>query len=172
MSQFASELISIGGRELEKEDQFQRSLSVRRGEVGEVLRIDLACWHQYVFGRAILPKYDAKLKFYNDDRCYAELEVKLERKNYNFIMEYWEEGESVTSLTESIDKLADYSTRAYLLVFSANPSGRTEGQLRLIDGLSGLENRTSVHWFRTKNEKGEDYEFWIGGWRFTSGGRP
>jgi hypothetical protein len=172
MSRFVSEIISIGGRELEKEDQFQQSFFERRGEVGGVLRINMACWPQYVFGRAILPNYDANLEFDNNERCFAELRVKFERKNYFFILEYWKEGESLTPLTESVDRLAKNSARAYLLVFSANPSGQTEEHLRLIDGLSGVGERISMHRFRTKNTAGEDREFWIGGWHVASSGRP
>jgi hypothetical protein len=171
MSQFVSEIISIGGRELEKEDEFQQWFFGRRGEVGGVLRINLPCWRQYVFGRALLPKYDAKLRFYNEERCFAKLTVKFERKKYFFIMEKWQEGEPLTALTESIGKLAKYSSGAYLLVFSASPIGQTEGHLYRIDRLSGLENRTNVHRFRTKNEKGEDYEFWVGGWQVASRSR-
>jgi hypothetical protein len=168
MSRFVSEIISIGGQELEREDEFQQWFFGRRGEAGGVLRINLACWPQYVFGRAILPKYDAKLEFDNNERCFAELRVKFERKNYFFTLEYWKEGESLTPLTESVDRLAKNSARAYLLVFSANPSGQTEEHLRLIDGLSGVGDRASAHRFRTKNDKGEDYEFWIGGWHVVS----
>ena len=168
MSQFVSEIISTGGRELEKEDQFQQSFFERRGEVGGVLRINLPCWPQYVFGRAILPKYDAKLQFYNNHRCFAELKVKFERKNYWFVMEKWKEGEPLGPLTEAVDRLAKSPAGAYLLVFSASPFGQTEGHLHRIDGLPRLENRTNVHRFRTKNDKGEDYEFWIGGWRVAS----
>ena len=171
MSQFVSEIIAIGGRELEREEEFQQWFFRRRGEVGGVLRINLPCWRQYVFGRAILPKYKAKLQFYNNEHCFAELTVKFERKNYLFIMEKWQEGEPLTALTESIGKLAKHSPEAYLLVFSASPIGQTERHLDLIDGLPGLRNRTSLHRFRTKNEKGEDYEFWIGGWHAASSGR-
>ena len=168
MSQLVSEIISLGGQELEREDAFQQWFFGRRGEAGGVLRINLAGWRQYVFGRAILPKYKAELRFYNNDRCHAELRIKFKRKNIFFIMEKWEDGEPLTPFAESISRLAEDSADAYLLVFSASPLGQTEAHLHRIDGLSGIESRTSLHRFRTKNEKGEDYEFWIGGWRVAS----
>jgi hypothetical protein len=168
MSQLISEIISTGGRELEREDEFQQWFFGSRGEAGGVLRIKLPCWRQYVFGRAILPKYHADLQFHNNERCFAELEVKFERKKYLFVMEKWQEGEPQAPLTEAVDRLAKSSADATLLVFSANPFGQTEEFLRRIDGLPGVEGRSGVHRFPTKNDKDEDYEFWVGGWRVAS----
>ena len=168
MSQLVSEIITTGGRELEKENEFQQWFFGRRGEAGGMLRIKLPCWHQYVFGRAILPKHYADLRFYNNERCFAELEVKFERKKYLFVMETCQEGESLAPLTEAVDRLAKSSADVTLLVFSANPFGQTEEFLSRIDGLSGVEGRSGVHRFRTKNDKDEDYEFWVGGWRVAS----
>ncbi len=165
MPQFVSQLISIGGQSLEKEDQFLQSVSERKGEVGGVLRVRWDCYYQYVFGRAIITQYDSELRFNNDDRCFAELRVQLKREVYFFVMEHWKEGEPLTRLKQQVEQLAKYSNGAYLLVFSANPCGQTEGNVHLVDGLAGAENRASVHCFRTKDAKGDDYEFWIGGWR-------
>lgn len=163
MSQFVSELISIGGQSLEKEDQFVQSVSERRGEIGGVLIVKWDCFYQYVFGRALLGKYDTQLRFNNEEHCFAELKVKFKRKQYFFIMEHWKAGAPLTPLKEQVDKLAKYSN-AYLLVFSANPCGQTEENLDLIDGLKGAEGRAGLHRFRTRDAKGEDYEFWVGGW--------
>jgi len=164
MPQFVSQLISIGGQSLEKEDQFLQSVHARRGEDGGVLRVKLGCFYQYVFGRALLRNYDCQLRFEYEERCFAKLKVKFDRKNYFFLMENWKGGEPLTSLKEGVDRLAKCSNEAYLLVFSAGPYGQTEGNLHLLDGLTGAENRVGGHRFRTKDVKGEDYEFWIGGW--------
>ena len=129
-----------------------------------------ACYFQYVFGRAILPKYKAELIFHNKERCFAELRVKLDRKKkLFFMMESWKDGESLAPVTESIDRLAKNSTGGYLLVFSANPPGQTEGRLRLVDGLSEIGSRTGEHRFPTKNQQGEDCEFWVVAWQVAGG---
>lgn len=166
MSDVVSDIIAIGGDSLEREDAFEESFSARRGEVGGVLAVRQPCYFQYVFGRAILPKYKAELKFHNKERCFAVLQVKHARKKkLNFLMESWKDGESLAPVTESVDRLAKDSTGGYLLVFSANPPSQTEGRLRLVDGLPGVGSRTGEHRFPTKNQQGEDYEFWVVAWQ-------
>jgi hypothetical protein len=170
MSEIVSEIISTGGRSLEKEDEFELWYSARKGGAGGILAVKQACYFQYVFGRAILPKYKAELKFHNEERCFAELKVKVDRKKkLLFMMESWRDGESLAPLTENVEALAKHPAGAYLLVFSANPPGQTEGRLGLIDGLSGVGNRTDVHRFLTKSTQGEDREFWIGCWQAAGG---
>lgn len=164
MSDLLAEIIAIGGAELEREDEFEQWFFGNKGESGGVLRIDMPCWRQYVFGRVLLAKYHPELRFFNEDRCFGELKIKFQRKKYFFILENWTQDEPLKALTESVDRLAKYSGKAFLLVFSANPFGHTEDHLARIDGLPGVESRGSVHRFRTKNEQGEDYEYWIGGW--------
>jgi hypothetical protein len=168
MSQFISEIFSIGGRSLEKDDEFHEWYSQQRGEVGGLLTVNRPCFYPYVFGRALLPIYDCDLQFDNTERCFGELKVKHERKNYFFIMETWKEGEPLTPLTESVARLARSSARAYLLVFSASPPSQTEAHLRLVDGLPGVASRTGAHRFHTRNEKGEEFEFWVGAWQVGS----
>ena len=171
MSEIVSEIISTGGRSLEKEDEFERWYSTRKGEAGGVLAVKQACYFQYVFGRAILPKYKAELEFHNEERCFANLRVKLDRKKkLLFMMESWRDGESLTPLTESVEALAKHPAGAHLLVFSANLPGQTEDRLGLVDGLSGVGSRTHVHRFLTKSVEGEDREFWIGCWQVAGAG--
>ena len=167
MPRIVSELISIGGRSLEDEEQFQRSVLERQGAVGGILGVNLTCFPQYVFSRAILPKYHSKLEFTLDGRRVGELEVKFQRKKYFFILDYWKE-EPLAPLQEDVDRLSKQKAEAYLLVFSANPYGETEGRLRLIDGLSGVERTANVHRFGAKTDEGEDSEFWVGGWKVAS----
>ncbi len=164
MSQLVSEILSIGGQSLEQEEQFLRWFSERKGEVGGLLRVDLICFPQYVFGRAIVPTYSSTLKFTLEGRRVGELKVKYHRNEYFFIMDYWAD-ESLAPLQDDADRLATQKAEAYLLVFSANPYGETEGRLRLIDGLSGVEPRTSLYRLGAQTEKGETYEFWVGAWR-------
>jgi hypothetical protein len=171
MSETVSEIISIGGRSLEKEDEFELWYGAHKGLTGGVLAVKQACYFQYVFSRAILPKYKAELNFHNAERCFAELRIKLHRKKtLLFRMESWRDGESPAPLTESVEALAKRPTGTYLLVFSANPPGQTEGRLGAIDGLSGLGNRMGVHRFLTKGVEGEDREFWIGCWQAATAG--
>ena len=95
----------------------------------------------------------------------GELSVKIKRDAYFFIMDYWKD-EPLAPLQDDVDRLAQQKTvEAYLLVFAANPYGETEGRMSLIDGLSGVEPRTSVYRFGAQTEKGENYEFWVGAWR-------
>ncbi len=167
MFQLVSEIISIGGRSLEKEEQFLRSVQECKGKVGGILGVNLICFPQYVFGRAILPKYHSKLEFTLDGRRVGELNVKVQKRKYFFIMDYWRE-EPLAPLQGDVGRLAKQKANAFLLVFSANPYGETEGKLRLVDGLPGVERTASVHRFGAQTEKGEDYEFWVGAWRVPS----
>ena len=52
----------MGGRSLEKENQFLETDHERIGEIGGLLRVKLDCYYQYVFGRATFAKYDAQLQ--------------------------------------------------------------------------------------------------------------
>lgn len=164
MSQLVSEIVSVGGGSLEREEQFLRSVSERKGEVGGLLRVNLICFHQYVFGRALVPKYRTQLQFPLEGRRVAELSVQVRRSRYFFIMDYWRD-EPLAPLQEEADRLAaTQKAEAYLLVLSANPYGETEGKLALIDGLAGVEPKTAVYRLAAQTEKGEDYEFWVGAW--------
>lgn len=170
MTQFVSEILSIGGESLEREERFLRELSKRKGETGGLLRVDLICFPQYVFGRVVKPKFRATLEFTLEGRRVGELAVKIKRNAYFFIMDYWKD-EPLAPLQDDVDRLAQQKkVEAYLLVFAANPFGETEGRMSLIDGLSGVEPRTGVYRFGAQTEKGEDHEFWVGAWRVARGG--
>ena len=170
MPDLLSEILLLGGGSLEREDQFELSYSARKGLVGGILAVKQACFFQYVFGRAVLPKYKAELQFHNNGRCFAELRVKFQRKTFLFLMESWKGGEDLAPLTEDLDRLANHSAGGWLLVFSASPPGQTEARLDQIDGLPGLGGRVGEHRFLTKSENGEDYEFWVGAWQHPAAG--
>jgi hypothetical protein len=164
MSQLVSQLLSIGGRSLEREEDWLRSDAARKGQHGGVITIDDICFCQYVFVRAILPEYRSTLEFTREGRRVAELAVAYERKHHFFILDHWKD-EPVLPLQDHVDRLARQKPEAYLLVFSANPYGETEGKMRLVDGLAGVGERVAVHRFPAQTEKGEDTEFWVGAWR-------
>jgi hypothetical protein len=171
MSQLVSELLSIGGRSLEEEERWLRSDARRRGGHGGLLTIDRICFCQYVFGRAILPKYKSTFEFTLDGRRVGELGVKFERKHYFFILDHWKD-EPLAPLQDDVDRLAKQKAEAYLMVFAANPHGETEDRLRLVDALAGIGPRAGVHRFGAQTENGENYEFWVGGWRVPKGRTP
>ncbi len=167
MSQLVSKLLSVGGRSLEREEDWLRSDAERRGRQGGILTIDEICFCQYVFGRAILPEFDSTLEFTRDGRRVGELSVKFERRRYFFILDHWKD-EPLLPLQDHVERLAGQKAEAYLLVFSANPYGETDQRTRLVDGLRGVEPRAGIHRFGARIESGEDYEFWVGAWRAAS----
>ncbi len=164
MTQLVSQLLSIGGRSLEQEEDWLRSDAARKGQHGGILTIDQICFCQYVFARAVLPKFHSTLEFTRDGRRVGELSVRHERKHYFFILDHWKD-EPLLPLQDHVDRLAEHKAEAYLLVFSGNPYGETEGKTRLVDGLPGVEPRASIHRFAAQTDKGEDHEFWVGAWR-------
>ena len=127
MSQLVSQLLSIGGRSLEREEDWLRSDAERKGQHGGILTIDEICFCQYVFVRAILPEFDSTLEFTREGRRVAELGVKYERKHYFFILDHWKD-EPVLPLQDHVDRLARQKPETYLLVFSANPLRRNRGK--------------------------------------------
>jgi hypothetical protein len=164
MSEFISDFIATGGRSLEEEEQWQRSLQERKGEAGGILGVDQICYHAYLFIRGILGKYRAKHAFTLERRRVGELTVKFQRKEYFFILDFWKE-EPLAPLQQEVNRLATQKAEAYLIVLSANPQGETESRLHLIDELAGVEPRASVYRFGAQTDEGEDFEFWVGGWR-------
>jgi hypothetical protein len=165
MSQLISEVIATGGRSLEEEEQWQRSLQERKGETGGILGVDLICFHQSVFIRGILEKYRAQHAFTLEGRRVGELRMKFQKKEYVFILDFWKD-EAPAALQEEAERLAKQKAEAaYLIVLSANPYGETESRLDLIDRLTGVEPRASVYRFGARTDDGEDFEFWAGGWK-------
>ncbi|HZZ60621.1 MAG TPA: hypothetical protein VFE63_05535 [Roseiarcus sp.] len=164
MSQLISEIIATGGRALEEEEQWQRSVQEGKGEAGGILGVNVICFHPYVFIRAILTNYRAKHAFTVEGRRVGELKVKIQKKQYFFIVDFWKD-EPLAPLQESVERLAKQKAEACLIVLSANRYGETESRLRLIDGLAGLESREGVYRFGAKTDEGEDVEFWVGGWK-------
>jgi hypothetical protein len=165
MYELIAELIATGGRALEEEEQWQRSLQESKGEAGGILGVDLLCYHQTVFIREIYKKYRAKHAFTLEGRRVGELTVKVQKKKqYFLILDFWKD-EPLAPLQEEVDRLSMQKAEAYLIVLSANPYGETESKLSLIDRLAGVESRASVYRFGAKTDEGEDFEFWVGGWR-------
>lgn len=164
MSQLISEIIATGGRELEEEEQWQRSVQAGKGEAGGILGVNVICFHPWVFIRAILPNYRAKHSFTLEGRRVGELKVKIQKKEYFFIVDFWKD-DPLAPLQEEVERLAKQKAEACLIVLSANPYGETEGRLRLIDGLNGVEPIEGVYRFGAKTDEGVDVEFWVGGWR-------
>ena len=163
MSELLSELLSTGGRSLEQEEVWLRSEARYKGGRGGILAIDEICFCPYVFGRAIPPKFDAKLRFTLDGRRVGELAVTLGRKRFALILDHWKD-EPRAALQEDVDRLAKQKAEAFLLVLSANPCGQTESRMDLIDALPGVGPRTSVYRFSAETGQGEEYEFWVGAW--------
>jgi hypothetical protein len=168
MSDFVSELIAIGGRSLEQDEEYLKSVFARKGEVGGLLRVNVdvvICYYQIVFARVILPKYRAKLQFRYEGRREGELAIKRGRNRYFLVLDHWRE-DTTAPIQKNVDDLATRNEKdeACLVVFSANADGETEERLALIDGLPGIGDRAGAHRIRTRNEKGEDCEFWIVGW--------
>ncbi len=163
MSELVPQLLSIGGRSLEREEDWLRTEAERKGGRGGILTIDEICFVQYVFGRAILPQFDSRLEFTRDGRRVGELRVTFERKRYVFILEHWKD-EPLLPLQDHVDRLARQKAEAFLMVLSANPYAETESRLRAVEGLRGVGPRAGVHRFRTQTEQGEDHEFWVGAW--------
>ncbi len=164
MSELISEFIATGGRSLEEEEQWQRSVQESKGEAGGILGVNQICFHPYVFIRGILEKYRAKHAFTLEGRRVGELTVKFQKKSYFFILDFWKD-EPLAPLQEEVDRLSREKAETYLIVLSANPYGETESKLSLIDGLTGVEPRASVYRFGAKTDEGEDFEFWVGGWK-------
>jgi hypothetical protein len=163
MSELVPQLLSIGGRSLEREEDSLRTEAERKGRRGGILTIDEICFVQYVFGRAILPEFDSRLEFTRDGRRVGELRVTFERKRYVFILEHWKD-EPLFPLQDHVDRLARQKGEAFLVVFSANPHAETESRLRAVEGLQGVGPRFGIHRFRAQTEQGEDHEFWVGAW--------
>jgi hypothetical protein len=163
MSELLPQLLSIGGRSLEREERWLRTEAERKGRRGGLLAIDVICFPQYVFGRAILPEFDSRLQFTREGRRVGELRVAFERRRYLFVLEHWKD-EPLLFLQDHVDRLAREKAEAYLLVLSANLYGETEGRLRAVDALPGLGPRAGVHRFSAQTDQGEDHEFWAAAW--------
>ena len=164
MSELVSEIVATGGRSVEEEEQWQRSVQEGKGEAGGILGVNQICFHQYVFIRGILEKYRAKHAFTREGRRVGELTVKIQKKRHFFILDFWKD-EPLKPLQEEVDRLSKQKAEAYLIVLSANPYGETESKLRLIDGLAGLEPRAGIYRFGARTDEGGDVEFWVGGWK-------
>jgi hypothetical protein len=165
MSQLLTDIIAIGCRSLEQEEQSLRRETERKGQAGGLIAIDLICFCPYVFLRAVLPKYDAKHEFTREGRRVGELAVKFERKSYYLILDHWKD-EPVDVLQAAVDRLAlRRKAEACLIVLSANQYGETEGRQRLVDGLKGVAEKTNEHRFPTRAANGEELEFCVAAWR-------
>lgn len=164
MSQLLSDIMAIGGRSLEQEEQFLRRQTERKGQAGGLLAVDLICFCPYVFLRAVLPKYNSKHEFTREGRRVAELAVKFERKNYSLVLDHWKD-EPVDVLHGAVDRLTGKKAEAYLIVFSANRKAETEERQRLVEGLEGVGEKAAEHRFPALDASGEELEFWVAAWR-------
>ncbi len=142
--QFVSKILEIGCRSLEREERSLRADAERRGQAGGLLTIDLVCFCQYVFIRAVLPEYKSSHEFTREGRRVGQLAIKYERKNYFLVLDHWKE-EPVDVLQDGVDRLARQKSEAYLLVLSANRYGESEGRQRLVEGLGAFrKGRPSI----------------------------
>jgi len=164
MPHLLSDIIAVGCGSLEREEQYLRRETERKGQAGGLLAIDLICFCQYVFVRAILPRYKATIAFTREGRRVGELSVKSERRPYFLILDHWKD-EPVDVLEAAVDRLAGQKAEAYLLVLSANRHGETEGRQRLVAGLEGVAEKTAEHRFPARAASGEELEFWVAAWR-------
>ena len=105
MAELIPEFIATGGRSLEEEEQWQRSVLKSKGEAGGILGVNQICFHPYLFIRGILGKYRAKHAFTLEGRRVGELTVKLQKKQYFFILDFWKD-EPLAPLQEEVDRLS------------------------------------------------------------------
>jgi hypothetical protein len=167
MATFMSDVASIAGRALETEDQELKKIFNGRGQAGGILRNELERYYQYIFWKAILPKYDAKLRFKHAEGYVPDLQLDYNGVSYFFEMKYWAE-EHLRRIKADIKKVGIYTTGGYLVVFSANPAEKTEENLKLIDDLLATEARQGLYSFGTTNQVGRAVEFWVGIWHISS----
>lgn len=170
MSQLLSDIVAIGGRSLEQEEQSLRKQSERKGETGGLLTVDLICFRPYVFLRAILPRYNAQHAFTRDGRRVGELTVRFERRNYFFVLDHWND-EPVEVLEVALDRLSGRKGESYLIVSSANRFGATEERQRLVAALDGVAAEVMGEYrFPAATANGEELEFWVAAWRAARNG--
>ena len=121
MTGFISDIVSMAGRALEVEDRELRIINEGRGKQGEILRIEWERYYQYILWKSIVPKYDAEIKVKQKDGFFSDLEVYHDGVEYVFEMKYWKK-EHLLREIKDIEKLAKYSSRGVLLLFSENHS--------------------------------------------------
>ena len=163
MSEFLSELLSIGGAELEREEAWLRREAHDKGAYGGILSIDLVCFCPYVFTRAVLPKYRAKHAFTHEGRPVADIDIVRGRGRHAFIVDHWK-AEPREALEEDVERLGQREGELHLLVMSGNRPTDTEDRMRQVDGLPGVGSRAGMHRLDAETGAGEIHEFWVGAW--------
>ena len=165
MSRLLSDIFALGCASLEREEQFLRGQAERDGQVGGLLAVDDICFCQYVFIRAVLPKFHATHAFTREGRRVGELVVKHDRKQHCFlVLDHWKD-EPADVLEAAVDRLAGQKAEAYLVVISANRFGETEERQRLVEGLGGVGEKAAERRFPARTASGEENELWVAAWR-------
>jgi hypothetical protein len=163
MSEFLSELLSIGGAELESEEAWLRREARDKGGFGGILTIDLVCFCPYVFIRAVLPKYRGDHAFAHEGRPVADVEITRGRARHAFIVDHWKD-EPLQALEEDVERLGQRQGELHLLIMSANPPVETEDRMRKVGSLAGVGPQSGMHRFDAETGAGEIRQFWVGAW--------
>ena len=167
VTSLVSDIISLGGLALQQEDKALGEIYRSRGLKGGILNTELEHFYRFIFWRGIVAKYDSSIRFKHAEGYVPDLLVKHGDLEYFFEMKYWKEEHSKRPKSD-VEKLGRYQDGGYLVLFSANPSSKTEENLKIIDSVFGIRNREGVHQFSTQNSKGNDIEFWVGAWHVPS----
>ena len=166
-----SELIKIAGAALEQEDRYILGCSKATGKHGGIMRFENERYYQFLTLRGLCSRCDAEIeRALEPNQFLHDLVMSEDGLPYAVAeMKCWLAGSGepeLPSIRKDVHKLSNAKCEAaYMIIFSANPTGTAENVDWLKGKIPELGSKHELYAFPTFDREDQEREFWVAGFQ-------